>query len=125
MNRLVPLAIIAALAAPALAQEAAHPRDLKFEPLDFEPPRAADFRLKLSNGLTAYLVPDDAVPTVRIRAYVRTGAIFDPDDKEGLCGLTFATLRAGGAGELGPTELEEKLDELGASIEGDSSETRA
>ncbi|HZV03126.1 MAG TPA: pitrilysin family protein [Planctomycetota bacterium] len=117
--------ILLVLAAAAEAQEAAHPRDLKFEKLDFQPPKPSDFRVRLENGLTAYLVPDDSVPSVRIRAYVRTGSLFDPEEKEGLCALTFASLRAGGAGELGADDLEAKLDSLGAAIEGDASEMRA
>jgi predicted Zn-dependent peptidase len=125
--RRLPLAaaLALALAVPALAQEAAHPRELKFPELDFEPPAAKEFRLELDNGLVAYLVPDDSLPSVRVRAYVRTGSIFDPAEKEGLCGLAFATLRAGGAGKLDPDDLDAKLDALAASIDTDSSDARA
>jgi predicted Zn-dependent peptidase len=115
------------LAAPALPEDAppAHPRDIKAPALDFQPPDPAHFRLKLANGLTVFLVPDDSLPSVRMRAYVRTGTIYDPEEKEGLAGLTFATLRAAGAGDLEPADLEQKLDALAASIEADASETRA
>jgi predicted Zn-dependent peptidase len=103
----------------------AHPRDLVYPELDFAPPDAAAHRFKLQNGLTAYLVPDATLPAVRIRAYIRTGSIYDPEGQEGLAGLTFATLRTCGAGALDPAEVEAKLDELGATIDSDCSEVRA
>ncbi len=115
---------VALLAGVALAQEPQHPRELRFPPLDFTPPAPASFRTKLANGLTAYLVPDATLPSVRLRAYVRTGSVYDPEEKEGLASLAMATLRSGGAGDLDPVEVEDKLDALGASIDADCSDAR-
>ena len=126
LSLLLSLGLSLLLATPALPDDAppAHPSEIKAPALDFQPPGPARFRLKLANGLTAFLVPDESLPSVRMRAYIRTGTIYDPDEKEGLAGLTFATLRAAGAGDLEPAELEQKLDSLAASIEADASETR-
>lgn len=103
----------------------AHPRDLKFPELPFDPPSPDSRRLQLENGLVAYVVADPLLPVVRIRAYVRTGAAWDPEKKEGLAGLVFSTLRSGGAGSLDPDELAEKLDSLSATIDGSCDDLRA
>lgn len=118
---------LASLLAPARAQEPEprHPRELVYPPLEFTPPSAAAHRTRLANGLTAYLVPDPLLPSVRIRAYIRTGAIYDAEEKEGLAGLAFTALRSCGAGALDPLELEAKLDELGATLEAECGDTRA
>src|SRR5262249_2670614 len=65
-----------------------------------------------------YLVPDRSLPVVRARAYVRTGAAFDPKGKEGLTTLAFRSLRTCGAGKLGPDELADRLDKVASSIDG-------
>src|SRR5690348_2584166 len=64
-----------------------HPSQIPAAELSFTPPSPASHRVRLANGLTAYLVPDRSLPVVRARAYVRTGAAFDPKGKEGLTTL--------------------------------------
>jgi zinc protease len=103
----------------------AHPRELRFPELSFDPPAAEPRRLELPNGLVAYLVPDALLPVVRVRAYVRTGSVYDPPGKEGLASLVFATIRVAGAGDLGPDALSEQLDALAATIEGEAGDLRA
>ena len=55
-----PLLALAALAGLAAAADpiVKHPRELRFPEREFTPPRAADYRHKLSSGATAFLVED-------------------------------------------------------------------
>src|SRR5690606_33965543 len=58
----------AALALPRLApaQIPAHPSQLSFDPIEFEPPDAAQYRRELPGGAIAYLVEDHQFPLVDI-----------------------------------------------------------
>jgi len=112
-----------AFAAPAVAAPAsadaipAHPRELKFEPLQFERPRPQ--RHVLKNGMVVYLFEDHDLPIVTGIAKIRTGRIHDPEEKIGLAELTGTVLRTGGAGERSGDEINAILERLGASIESD------
>ena len=105
-------------AAPAAVAQPlpAHPRDLVFEELEFEPPDPAVHRHELSNGVVAYIVPDRALPLVTVSVIVRTGAYLEPADKAGLAALTGSQMRAGGAGELGPAAFDEEAAFLAAQL---------
>ena len=47
------------MASVAAAQPAVpHPDQLQFPSFTYQPPRAAQYRVKLANGMIAYLVPD-------------------------------------------------------------------
>ena len=81
-------ALLMSGAAPAFAQaqtEAipAHPRDLVFEPLQFDPPDPAAHRRVLSNGVVAFVVPDHELPLVTVSVIVRVGAWLEPADLTG------------------------------------------
>lgn len=102
---------------PALAQPIpAHPRDLVFEDLAFDPPDAAAHRHELSNGSVVFIVPDRALPLVSVSVTVRTGAYLEPAEKAGLAALTGSQMRAGGAGALGPVEFDEEAAFLAAEL---------
>ena len=94
----------------------AHPRDLRFEVLDFEPPDAADHRHVLSNGVVAYLVPDHTLPLVTISVMVRTGSHLEPPGKAGLASLVGSQMRAGGTERLTPGEFDEEVAFLAANL---------
>ena len=104
--------------APAAAQSAipAHPRDLAFEPLDFEPPRAAQHRHTLPGGGTVFVVEDHALPLVDVSVLVRTGAYLDPPGKAGLAALTGSQMRAGGTASLAAADFDEEVAFLAARI---------
>src|SRR5438876_470990 len=72
-------------------------------------------RRRTSPGPTTALV---------LRAHVRTGAIYDPPGKEGLASVVFATLRSGGAGAVEPDELDDRLDQIAATIDGEAGDAR-
>ena len=110
--------LFAGFAAPeAVAQPIpAHPRDLVFEDLEFEPPDPDAHRHELSNGAVAYIVPDRALPLVTVSVIVRTGAYLEPADKAGLAALTGSQMRAGGAGALEPAAFDDEAAFLAAQL---------
>ena len=117
--------IFVGLAAPAAVAQPipAHPRDLVFEDLAFEPPERAAHRHELSNGVVVYIVPDRALPLVTVSVLVRTGAYLEPADKAGLAALTGSQMRAGGAGELAPAAFDEEAAFLAAELSSNIGDT--
>ena len=94
----------------------AHPRELTFDALSFEPPAAGTHRHELSNGVVMYVVPDHALPLVTVSVLVRTGSYLDPVAKSGVAALTGSQMRAGGTRNLSPTEYDEEAAFLAAEI---------
>ena len=72
----------------------------------------------LSNGMKVYLLEDHELPLVSGRVVVRTGNLFDPKEKQGLAEITGMALRTGGTTKLTGEQLDEKLENMAASIEG-------
>jgi predicted Zn-dependent peptidase len=111
--------------APAAAQSAipAHPRDLTFEPLDFDPPSAAQHRHTLPGGGTVFVVEDHALPLVDVSVFVRAGAYLDPPGKTGLAALTGSQMRAGGTASLPAADFDEEVAFLAAQISSSIGDT--
>jgi predicted Zn-dependent peptidase len=111
------LAVTLAAAAPvAFAQPIpAKPDQLKFADVSYTPPKAADHRVVLKNGMVVYVVEDPTLPLVNIAITVRTGSYLEPAGKEGLAGFTGAQMRQGGTRSLTAEQLDEKLDFLAAT----------
>jgi len=93
-----------------------HPRMLKFDPLQYEPPRAERYRHVLSNGAVAYLVEDHVFPLVNVSVTIRTGQYLEPSDKTGLAAMTGDQIRAGGTEKRKPRDFDEEADFLAATI---------
>lgn len=111
------LAAVTAAAPPARAQAIPDsPDKLSFPPLAFQPPRAADHRVVLKNGMVVFIAEDKALPLVNVAITVRTGSWLDPDGKEGLAAFTGAQMRRGGTESLTAEQLDEKLDFLAAQV---------
>ena len=111
------VAVVAWPPATAAAQQIpSHPRDLRFEPLEFDPPDAAAHRHVLSNGVVAFVVPDHTLPLVTISVLVRTGAHLEPPGKVGLAALAGGQMRAGGTARLTPGDFDEELAFLAANV---------
>ncbi|HEV2106067.1 MAG TPA: pitrilysin family protein [Candidatus Eisenbacteria bacterium] len=110
-----------ALAAPAprarAADIVAHPDQLRFPPADYVPPRAADHRVRLANGLVAYLVPDPTTPLVTVSVLMRVGPQLDPPGREGLAAMTLHLLTRSGTAAMSADALEARLAQLGAQLE--------
>lgn len=94
----------------------AHPRELKFSPLDFAPPKAEKYRHVLSNGVVAYLVEDHDLPLINVSVLVRTGSYLDPAGKEGLAALVGSQIRSGGTTSKTAEQFDEEADFLAAQI---------
>ncbi len=112
-----------ALAAVSLAREAPdsnaipdRPEKLTFKPLDYEPPSPADYRVVLTNGPVAYIVPDRELPLVNIAIYIRGGSYLEAIGHESLAETTGHLLTRGGTAGMTADELEERLAFLAAHL---------
>ena len=98
------------------------PEKLTFPPLEFTPPKAAQYRVPLKSGPVAYVATDRELPLVTISISVRTGDWVEPDGKEGLTDFCGSLLTRGGTESRTAQELEERLAflaaNLGSSIQG-------
>ncbi len=99
----------------AWTAQAADPRTMQFPPLDFKIPKAE--RVLLTNGTPVYLLQDHELPIITVSAMIRTGSAYDPAEKSGLAALTGSLLRAGGAGERNPDQLDDYLEFMASSVE--------
>ena len=72
------------------------PEGLKYPPLSYEPPAAADYRVALQSGPVAYIVPNRELPLVNIVIYAHVGSYLEPAGKEGVAELTGNLLTHGG-----------------------------
>ncbi len=121
---LVALALLAAAPAALLAQTAqqqpggipASPRELKYAPLTYTPPKRNQYRHVLSNGVVVYAVEDHDLPLVNVQTLVRTGSYLDPAGKEGLASLVGSQMRTGGTAKMSAEQFDEAADFLAAQI---------
>lgn len=100
------------------------PEQLKFPPLDYQPPHPDEFRVTLTNGPIAYVATDRELPLVNITVLVRTGNYLDPRGKEGLAELTGYLLSKGGTRSMSAEDLEERLAYLAADFSSQIADTQ-
>ncbi len=79
----------------------------------FKLPEYTKFQLK--NGLTVYLMEQHEVPLIYLSGVFPAGAIYDDISKSGLANITAESL-ALGSKNFTKTEIEEKVDFLGATL---------
>lgn len=103
----------------------AHPRDLKFQPLQYAPPKASAYRQVLSNGVVGYFVEDHDLPLVNVSVTIRTGPYLEPAGKEGLTAAVASQLRAGGTARYKAEDFDEEADFLAAQISSSMGRTSA
>jgi len=103
----------------------AHPRELKFPPLNYEPPKPSQYRQVLSNGVVAYLIEDHDFPLVNVSVIVRTGEYLAGKGKEGLAAMMAGQMRAGGTTRLKADDFDEATAFLAANISSTMSDTQA
>ncbi len=97
-------------------------KDLKYAPLrQVEIPNVESFTLP--NGMKVYLLEDHELPVINGFALVRTGNLFDPPDKIGLAGIAGEVIRSGGTRAATGDQLDEKLEDMAASVEAGIGET--
>ncbi|GAN31863.1 MAG: putative peptidase [Candidatus Brocadia sinica] len=87
----------------------------KFKPLNFIPPKVD--RVVLENGMILYLLEDHDLPLFNITARIRTGAIYEPQEKAGLASLTGYVMRSGGTIAMPPDKMNEEIEFMAASVE--------
>lgn len=75
----------------------------------------AVYEASLSNGLKIYGIENDEVPLVQINMAIDGGQLLEDMDKLGVANL-MASLMTKGTATKTPEELEEAIDQLGASI---------
>ena len=92
-----------------------HPKEMKFSPLSFVPPKVT--RAVLPNGIILYLFEDPELPLIKISSLIRTGSIYDPAEKSGLAQLTGTLLRTGGTADQTPQAINEVLEFMAAELE--------
>src|SRR5262249_20092891 len=128
-HRLQPVFCCVALLCVGLAVAAdpivKHPNELHFPERQFTPPDAAQFRHKLSNGATAFLVEDHEFPLINISVLVKTGDYLDPAGKEGLASLMGRQMAAGGTKTKSAAAFEEAAAFLAAQIHSQAGDTEA
>lgn len=113
---LLALQALSPLPAASPAPIPAHPDQLRFAPIEFTPPRAADHRVQLPNGLVVFVAEDRSLPLVNLTLLSRAGSYLEPAGKEGLAALAGSLMRRGGTRSLSADELDEKLDDLAAQV---------
>lgn len=118
---MIALGCLAAPGAPAALAQAgaipARPEQIQFPPLRYESPRAAQYRVKLKNGMIAYLVQDRTLPLVNVHVLMRLGPDLDPAGKEGLASSMVYLLTRGGTKQRTATQMEDRLAALGAQLD--------
>ena len=101
---------------PAQGGIVSHPDQLRFAPLEYEPPHVSQHRHVLSNGVVGFFVEDHELPLVNISLIIRAGSHLDPDQKRGLTRAVFSLLRSGGTKRWAAEDFDEEADFLAASI---------
>ena len=90
-----------------------NPDKINYRPLKFNLPQVQ--RTVLENGIVIYILEDHELPIVNINAFIKTGTIHDPEDKEGVAELTAYVMRTGGTAKLNSEEVDSQFDFLAAS----------
>jgi zinc protease len=92
------------------------PEAFTFQPLNFKPPKPADYRKTLSNGLVVYIAEDHDVPWFNANLMLRTGPFLEPKDKLGLDNFTSSVMRTGGTTTMTGEQINERMDFLAGSV---------
>ncbi|MFN8008301.1 MAG: pitrilysin family protein [Terriglobia bacterium] len=122
------LLLVCGLHRPGLAQSSSivsHPRELKYSPLSYQPPKAADYRRVLKNGVVVYLVENHEFPLVNVSVIIRTGAYLDPTGKVGLAAAVAQLMRIGGTKTYRADQFDEEVDFLAANLSSAAAGTQA
>ncbi|MBE3072863.1 MAG: insulinase family protein, partial [Acidobacteria bacterium] len=122
------------------------PEQFKFPPLDFKPPKPAEFRATLSNGLVVYIAEDHEIPWFEATLLTPvagggrgggrgrgveathnrpqgppgggggTRSFLEPKDKLGIQNITGSVMRSGGTTTMVPEQINERLEFLAGTV---------
>ncbi len=101
---------------PAPVSKGPRPEQFTFKPLVYTPPKGADFRTTLSNGLVVYIAEDHEIPWIDASLMMRTGPFLEPKDKLGVAGMTSMVMRSGGTKTMTGEQINERMDFLAGSV---------
>jgi len=107
---------IGAVAQTAPVPQGPRPDQFKFAPLVFTPPKPADFRTTLSNGLVVYIAEDHEIPWFTASLIMRTGPFLEPKDKLGVERMTPSIMRSGGTGTMTGEQINERMEFLAGNV---------
>jgi predicted Zn-dependent peptidase len=107
-------------AQPAQVPQGPRPEQFKFQPLNFKPPKPADYRKTLSNGLVVYIAEDHDIPWFNASLMLRTGPFLEPKDKLGVDSFTRSIIRTGGTASMTGEQINERMDFLAGSVSSTS-----
>ncbi len=114
------LAVVAVTACGGGPGKGPHPDDFTYEPLEFTPPKPADFRTELSNGLVVYIAEDHEIPWFSASLMVRMGPFLESRNKIGVASLTSRIMRTGGTRTMTGEEINDRMDFLAGSVSATS-----
>jgi len=97
-------------------------KDLKFPALHPIAVPKVD-TVTLANGMKVFLLEDHELPVINGAARVRTGNLFDPENKIGLATMTGMVMRTGGTKSKTGDELDRVLEDMAAQVETSIGET--
>ena len=103
----------------------AHPSELKYASLKFDPPKAPAHRFELPHGAVAYMVEDREFPLIDISLTIRAGEYLEDSDKTGLFSMTGSQMRSGGTKTLSAREFDEQAAFLATEIGSGMGDTSA
>jgi len=107
---------IGAAAQTTPAPQGPRPDQFKFPPLVFNPPKAAEFRTLLSNGLVVYIAEDHEIPWFTASLLMRTGPFLEPKDKLGVERMTPTVMRSGGTAAMTGEQINERMEFLAGNV---------
>ncbi len=87
----------------------------EYEPLTWSPPRVE--RRVLPNGMILFILEDHELPLINITSAIRTGSIYEPEDKAGLASLVGYVMRSGGTATMSADETNRELEYMASSVE--------
>src|SRR5262249_41995604 len=93
-----------------------HPDQLHFPAFSYAAPQASQYRVKLANGMIAYLVPDRTTPLVTVAVLMRLGPQLDPPGREGLAAMCANLLTRSGNATQTAEQVELRVASLGAQL---------
>lgn len=91
------------------------PDALRFSPLRFNPPQPE--KQKLSNGLEVYLLEDHELPLITVDVLVKSGTLYEPQDRVGLYQIMADLMRTGGTTTRSPQKVDEELESMAADVD--------
>ncbi|HJW34182.1 MAG TPA: pitrilysin family protein [Holophagaceae bacterium] len=120
------LGVLASTVVPTAAQAIPdRPEKLTFKPMTFDVPKAKDARIKLKNGIIAYVLPDPTgQPLVTVSLLIKGGSYLEAPGKEGSVSLMGSLLRSGGTTKTPADQLDEKLEFLAANLMSNLGDTQ-